>query len=192
MWELSYQLMTLKMTRCFKIPSVIYIVRPSVLTHMACALASDWGYPANRALSAMRKHGGKGPFGRIPSRYEMYVERSWRFHSLLVVGFHAAYLIVNNNGILRPSEINMVSKQLQHNIVLVRVQHIYLQPRPMNSWWRRDCGNSFTLLALCVGIHRSPGGFTSQYGIYTECWWSHCFYMNKLWELPNCGWAETS
>ena len=27
------------------------------------------GYPAKRALSAMRKHGGKGPFGRIPSIY---------------------------------------------------------------------------------------------------------------------------
>ena len=25
------------------------------------------GYPAKRALSAMRKHGGLGPFGRIPS-----------------------------------------------------------------------------------------------------------------------------
>ena len=25
------------------------------------------GYPAKRALSAMRKHGGEGPFGRIPS-----------------------------------------------------------------------------------------------------------------------------
>ena len=25
------------------------------------------GYPAKRALSAMRKHGGKGPFGRMPS-----------------------------------------------------------------------------------------------------------------------------
>ena len=27
------------------------------------------GYPAKRALSAMRKHGGYGPFGRIPSIY---------------------------------------------------------------------------------------------------------------------------
>ena len=27
------------------------------------------GYPAKRALSAMRKHGRKGPFGRIPSIY---------------------------------------------------------------------------------------------------------------------------
>ena len=25
------------------------------------------GYPAKKALSAMRKHGGWGPFGRIPS-----------------------------------------------------------------------------------------------------------------------------
>ena len=31
---------------------------------------SSWrGYPAKRALSAMRKHGGWGPFGRIPSIY---------------------------------------------------------------------------------------------------------------------------
>ena len=28
-------------------------------------------YPAKRALSAMRKHGGKGPFGRIPLIYEL-------------------------------------------------------------------------------------------------------------------------
>ena len=30
------------------------------------------GYPAKRALSAMREHGGLGPFGRIPSLYGMY------------------------------------------------------------------------------------------------------------------------
>ena len=27
------------------------------------------GYPTKRALSAMRKHGGSGPFGEIPSIY---------------------------------------------------------------------------------------------------------------------------
>ena len=30
------------------------------------------GYPAIRALSAMRKHGGLGPFGRIPSISQGY------------------------------------------------------------------------------------------------------------------------
>ena len=29
------------------------------------------GYPAKRTLSAMRKHGGQGPFGRIPSIYSI-------------------------------------------------------------------------------------------------------------------------
>ena len=29
------------------------------------------GYPAKRALSAMRKHGGLGPFGRIPSIWDI-------------------------------------------------------------------------------------------------------------------------
>ena len=31
------------------------------------------GYPAKRALSAIRKHSKKGPFGRIPSKYCMLV-----------------------------------------------------------------------------------------------------------------------
>ena len=31
------------------------------------------GYPAKRALSAMRKHGGWGPFVRIPSIYESII-----------------------------------------------------------------------------------------------------------------------
>ena len=30
---------------------------------------SYWGYPAKRALSAMHKHGGYDPFGRIPLIY---------------------------------------------------------------------------------------------------------------------------
>ena len=30
------------------------------------------GYPAKRALSALRKHGGWGPFGRIPSLYSVF------------------------------------------------------------------------------------------------------------------------
>ena len=43
---------------------------------MTCAFlesaenASRW-YPAKRALSAMRKHGGLGPFGRIPFKYDL-------------------------------------------------------------------------------------------------------------------------
>ena len=32
--------------------------------HLTIAI---WGYPAKRALSAMHKYGGLGPFGRIPS-----------------------------------------------------------------------------------------------------------------------------
>ena len=31
------------------------------------------GYPAKRVLSAMRKHGGKGHFGRIPSNYRICI-----------------------------------------------------------------------------------------------------------------------
>ena len=31
------------------------------------------GYPAKRVLSAMRKHGEKGPFGRIPSNYRICI-----------------------------------------------------------------------------------------------------------------------
>ena len=34
-------------------------------------------YPAKRALSAMRKHGWSGPFGRIPSTYAMTESIHW-------------------------------------------------------------------------------------------------------------------
>ena len=38
--------------------------------------AVNRGYPAKRALSAMRKHGGYGPFGRIPSKYKVQMNSS--------------------------------------------------------------------------------------------------------------------
>ena len=39
------------------------------------------GYPAKRALSAMRKHGGYVPFGRIPSILYLHMNRTSKFRS---------------------------------------------------------------------------------------------------------------
>ena len=38
---------------------------------LRCWCMTCRGYPAKGALSAMRKHGGQGPFGRIPSIYRI-------------------------------------------------------------------------------------------------------------------------
>ena len=90
------------------------------------------GYPAKRALSAMRKYGGQGPFGRIPSITGDIVYCHWFHHE-------------NNRCVL--SLTKDITKFRPPNHKTWKTFSLDISRTRLNIWWQLT--NTSTLMIVC-------------------------------------------
>ena len=98
-------------------------------------------YPAKRALSAMRKHGGQGPFGRIPSMYQC---------DSLISSINHYWLLLTTSGI-RDSGIMKLNGCIQS----VRTAYMGIKYKPPFQWlswmeWMEWVNNWWEMITLSL------------------------------------------